>query len=72
MGICVKLHAKITIPKYNLTNELYRDSIHILHEIYREYIYIYLAIFNGLIIRRTKHESKGDLSLSSLRIHQIQ
>ena len=48
MGICDKLHAKITIPKYNLTNELYRDSIHILHEIYREYIYIYLAIYKGL------------------------
>ena len=47
MGICVKLHAKITIPKYNLTNEVYKDSIHILHEIYREYIYIYLTIFNG-------------------------
>ena len=56
MGICDKLHAKITIPKYNLTNELYRDSIHILHEIYREYIYIYLAIFNGSKITLTRHE----------------
>ena len=28
----------------HLTNTLYKDSIHILHEIYREYIYIYLAI----------------------------
>ena len=48
MGICVKLHAKITIPKYNLTNELYRDSIHILHELYTHSIYIYLAIYKGL------------------------
>ena len=56
MGICVKLHAKITIPKYNLTNEVYKDSIHILHEIYREYIYIYLTIFNDSKITLTKHE----------------
>ena len=48
MGIYVKLHAKITIPKYNLTNELYRDSTHILNGLYREYIYIYLAIYKGL------------------------
>ena len=48
MGICVKLHAKITIPKYNLTNELYRDSTHILNGLNREYIYIYLAIYKGL------------------------
>ena len=56
MGIYVKLHAKITIPKYNLTNEVYKDSIHILHSIYNEYIYIYLAIFNGSKMLLTKHE----------------
>ena len=44
MGICVKLHAKITIPKYNLTNELYKDSTHILNGLYRESIYVFLAI----------------------------
>ena len=44
MGICVIMNAKITIPKYNLTNELYKDSIHILNEIYKESIYVFLAI----------------------------
>ena len=54
-----------------ILHELYKDSTHILNGINREYIYIYLAIFNGLIIRRTKHSNKVDLSLSPLRIHQI-
>ena len=55
----------------HLTNTLYKDSILILHELYTHSIYIYLAIFNRLIIRRTKHSNKVDLSLSPLRIHQI-
>ena len=29
----------------HLTNELYKDSTHILNGINREYIYIYLAIY---------------------------
>ena len=62
MGICVKLHAKITIPKYNLTNELYRDSTHILNGLYREYIYIYLAIYKGF----KKHESNTKIRLICL------
>ena len=44
----VIMNAKITIPEYNLTNAIYKDSIHILHAIYNEYIYIYLAIYKGL------------------------
>ena len=56
----------------HLTHSFYKDSILILHELYTHSIYIYLAIFKGLIIRRTKHESKGDLSLGLGHIHQIQ
>ena len=56
----------------HLTNSFYKDSILILHELYTHSIYIYLAIFNGLIIKRTKHESKVDLSLGLGHIHQIQ
>ena len=55
----------------HLTHSFSKDSILILHELYTHSIYIYLAIFNGLIIRRTKDENKVDLSLSPLRIHQI-
>ena len=55
----------------HLTNTLYKDSTLILHGLYTHSIYIYLAIFNGLIIKRTKDENKVDLSLSPLRIHQI-
>ena len=56
----------------HLTNSFYKDSIHILHELYTHSIYIYLAIYKGLIIKRTKHESKVDLSLDLGHIHQIQ
>ena len=55
----------------HLTHSFYKDSILILHELYTHSIYIYLAIFNGLIIKRTKHESKVDLSLGLGHIHQI-
>ena len=56
----------------HLTNTLFKDSILILHELYTHSIYIYLAIFNGLIIRRTKHLNKVDLSLGQGHTHQIQ
>ena len=56
----------------HLTHSFSKDSKLILYELYTHSIYIYLAIFNDLIIRRTKHSNKVDLSLGLGHIHQIQ